>query len=69
MQTRKISLIVSVLVLIGLMAGCAAPAGTGTTGAAEPAATEAVAAEPAGPFEPMFMAAENGDYDGVVKHM
>jgi ABC-type transport system substrate-binding protein len=69
MQSRKISLIVSVLVLIGLLAGCAAPAGTGTTGAAEPAATEAVAAEPAGPFEPLVMAAENCDYGGVFKSM
>ena len=69
MQTRKISLIVSVLVLIGLLAGCAAPAGTGTTAPAEPAATEAVAAEPAGPFEPMVYAAENCDYGGVFKSM
>ena len=69
MQTRKISLIVSVLVLIGLLAGCAAPAGTGTTAPAEPVATEAVAAEPAGPFEPMVYAAENCDYGGVFKSM
>ncbi len=69
MQTRKISLIISVLMIIGLLAGCAAPAGTGTTGAAEPAATEAAAAEPAGPFEPMVYAAENCDYGGVFKSM
>jgi len=69
MQTRKISLIISVLMIIGLLAGCAAPAGTGTTGAAEPVATEPAAAEPAGPFEPLVYAAENCDYGGVFKSM
>jgi peptide/nickel transport system substrate-binding protein len=69
MQTRKISLIISVLMIIGLLAGCAAPAGTGTTAAEEPVATEAAVAEPAGPFEPLVMAAENCDYGGVFKSM
>lgn len=69
MQTRKITLVLSVLVLIGLLAGCAAPAGTGTTAPAEPVATDAAAAEPAGPFEPMVYAAENCDYGGVFKSM
>lgn len=69
MQTRKISLIMSILVLLGLLAGCAAPAAE--TGAAPqapaPQAAAPQAAAPAGPFEPMAMSAENCDYGGLFK--
>jgi ABC-type transport system substrate-binding protein len=65
MQMRKISLILSILVLIGLLAGCAAPAAD--TGATAPEAAAPEAAAPAGPFEPMVMSAENCDYGGLFK--
>ena len=61
MHQRKISLWVSLLVLLGLLAGCAAPVDTAAV-ATEPAAEEAA---PVGPFEPMSMAAENCDYGGL----
>ncbi|MFN3334717.1 MAG: ABC transporter substrate-binding protein, partial [Caldilinea sp.] len=64
MHTRKLSLVVSILVLIGLLAGCAAPAVD--TGAAPQAPAPQVAA-PAGPFEPMAMSAESCDYGGLFK--
>jgi len=63
MHQRKISLWVSLLVLLGLLAGCAAPVDTAAV-ATEPAAEEAA---PVGPFEPMSMAAENCDYGGLFK--
>lgn len=69
MQMRKISLTVTILMLLGLLAGCAAPAGTGTTAPAEQPAAEQPAAAPSGPFEPMVYAAENCDYGGVFKSM
>lgn len=61
---RRLSLMLSVVLILGLIVGgCAAPAGP--TGPAEaPQATEAVAEAPAGPFEPMVYAAENCDYGG-----
>jgi len=64
MQARKISLILSILVLIGLLASCAAPGDSGTAPQAEPAAPVAA---PSGPFEPMVMSAENCDYGGLFK--
>lgn len=68
MQTRKISLILSILVLIGLLSGCAAPAADTGAAAPEAAAPEAAAPEAAaGPFEPMSMSAENCDYGGLFK--
>ena len=73
MRSRKLSLLLSAVMLIGLIAGCAAPAATtGSTAAEEPAATveatEAAAeAAPAGPFEPMSYAADNCDYGGEFK--
>lgn len=68
MHMRKISLILSILVLISLLAGCAAPAAAPST-APEAAAPEAAVPEaaPAGPFEPMAMSAESCDYGGLFK--
>ncbi|MCO5210919.1 MAG: ABC transporter substrate-binding protein [Caldilinea sp.] len=67
-MTRKLTLLLSVMLILGLvLGGCAAPAGTtGTTAEQPEAATEAA---PAGPFEPMVMAAENCDYGGEFKSM
>jgi ABC-type transport system substrate-binding protein len=70
MRSRKLSLFLSAVLLISLIAGCAAPAAdTGAGAAEEPAATEEAVAEaaPAGPFEPMSFAAENCDYGGEFK--
>jgi peptide/nickel transport system substrate-binding protein len=69
MRSRKLSLLLTALLLIGLFAGCAAPAADTGTAAEEPAAAEttteaAAEAAPAGPFEPMSYAAENCDYGG-----
>lgn len=69
-MTRKLSLLLSVMLILGLvLGGCAAPAGTtGTTAEQPEAATEAAPeAAPAGPFEPMVMAAESCDYGGLFK--
>jgi len=69
-MTRKLTLLLSVMLILGLvLGGCAAPAGTtGTTAEQPEAATEAAPeAAPAGPFEPMVMAAENCDYGGLFK--
>ncbi len=69
-MTRKLSLLLSVMLVLGLvLGGCAAPAGTtGTTAEQPEAATEAAPeAAPAGPFEPMVMAAESCDYGGLFK--
>jgi len=58
------------MLILGLVVGgCAAPAGTtGTTAEQPEAATEAAPeAAPAGPFEPMVMAAESCDYGGLFK--
>lgn len=70
-MTRKLSLLLSVMLILGLvLGGCAAPAGTGTTAEQPEAATEAAPeAAPAGPFEPMVMAAESCDYGGLFKSM
>ena len=67
-MTRKLTLLLSVMLILGLvLGGCAAPAGTtGTTAEQPEAATEAA---PAGPFEPMVMAAENCDYGGEFLSM
>jgi ABC-type transport system substrate-binding protein len=70
MRSRKLSLLLSAVLLIGLIAGCAAPAANpGAPAAEEPAATAEAAAEaaPAGPFEPMSYAADNCDYGGEFK--
>jgi peptide/nickel transport system substrate-binding protein len=72
MRSRKLALLLSVVMLVGLIAGCAAPAAPASAPAAEPAtataeATEAAAAAPAGPFEPMSLAADNCDYGGEFK--
>ncbi len=69
MRSRKLSLLLSAVLLIGLIAGCAAPAATTGPATGEGAATEAAATEaaPAGPFEPMSYAAENCDYGGEFK--
>ena len=68
---RKLSLLLSVVLVLGLfVGGCAAPAATTGTTAEQPAATTeapAEAAAPAGPFEPMVVAAENCDYGGEFK--
>jgi ABC-type transport system substrate-binding protein len=74
MRSRKLSLFLSALLLIGLLAGCAAPAAdTGATAgeevAATEAATEAAEAAPAGPFEPMVVAAPDCEYGGEFKSM
>lgn len=74
MRSRKLSLILSAVLLISLLAGCAAPAATtGSTGAEEPAAadtaTEAAEAAPAGPFEPMVFTAPDCEYGGEFKSM
>jgi ABC-type transport system substrate-binding protein len=74
MRSRKLSLILSAVLLISLLAGCAAPAATtGSTGAEEPAAseaaTEAAEAAPAGPFEPLVVAAPDCEYGGEFKSM
>ena len=70
-MTRKLTLLLSVMLILGLvLGGCAAPAGTGTTAEQPEAATEAAPeAAPAGPFEPMVMAAENCDYGGEFLSM
>ena len=62
-MTRKLMFLLSMMLILGLVVGgCAAPAGTTGTVAEQPeAATEAA---PAGPFEPMAMAAESCDYGG-----
>ncbi|HHY57226.1 MAG TPA: peptide ABC transporter substrate-binding protein, partial [Chloroflexi bacterium] len=65
---RKSIFLLSVALILALViGGCVAPAGPGA--APEPAATQAAPAEaaPAGPFEPMSMAAENCDYGGLFK--
>jgi len=73
MRSRKLALLLSVVMLVGLIAGCAAPAAPASAPAAEQAtataeATEAAAeAAPAGPFEPMSLAADNCDYGGEFK--
>ena len=73
MRSRKLALLLSVVMLVGLIAGCAAPAAPASAPAAEqPAATAeatAAAAEaaPAGPFEPMSLAADSCDYGGEFK--
>lgn len=72
MRSRKLSLFLSAVLLISLLAGCAAPAATtGSTAAEEPAATEAASeaaeAAPAGPFEPMSVAAPDCEYGGGFK--
>ena len=73
MRSRKLALLLSVVMLVGLIAGCAAPAAPASAPAAEPAtataeATEAAAeAAPAGPFEPMSLAADSCDYGGEFK--
>jgi len=73
MRSRKLSLLLSAVLLIGLIAGCAAPAATtGSTATEEPAATAeateaTAAAAPAGPFEPTTYAADNCDYGGEFK--
>lgn len=75
MRSRKLALLLSVVMLVGLIAGCAAPAAPASAPAAEqPAATaeatEAAAeAAPAGPFEPLSYAADNCDYGGEFKSM
>ena len=69
-MTRKLMLLLSMMLILGLVVGgCAAPAGTtGTTAEQPEAATEAAPeAAPAGPFEPMVMAAESCDYGGLFK--
>lgn len=66
---RKSIFLLSVVLILGLViGGCAAPAGPGAA-PDQPVATEAAPAEaaPAGPFEPMSMAAENCDYGGLFK--
>ena len=67
MKTQKFALLLSIVMLLGILAGCAAPA----PGAAPaPAATEAPAAEvaaPAGPFEPMALEAPDCEYGGEFK--
>ena len=72
MRSRKLSLFLSAVLLISLLAGCAAPAAnTGATAgqeaAATEAATEAAEAAPAGPFEPMSLAAPDCEYGGEFK--
>ncbi len=72
MRSRKLSLFLSAVLLISLFAGCAAPAAnTGATAgqeaAATEAATEAAEAAPAGPFEPMSLAAPDCEYGGEFK--
>ena len=73
MRSRKLALLLSVVMLVGLIAGCAAPAAPAGAPAAEQAtataeATEAAAeAAPAGPFEPMSLAADSCDYGGEFK--
>ncbi len=73
MRSRKLALLLSVVMLVGLIAGCAAPAApAGAPAAEQPAATAeattaAAEAAPAGPFEPMSLAAENCDYGGEFK--
>jgi peptide/nickel transport system substrate-binding protein len=73
MRSRKLALLLSVVMLVGLIAGCAAPAAPASAPAVEqPAATaeatEAAAeAAPAGPFEPMSLAADSCDYGGEFK--
>lgn len=72
MRSRKLSLFLSAAMLISLLAGCAAPAATtGSTAAEQTAApeatTEAAQAAPAGPFEPTSLAAESCDYGGEFK--
>jgi ABC-type transport system substrate-binding protein len=69
MRSRKLSLWLSAVLLIGLLAGCAAPAAnTGAPPAEEAAATEAAAeAAPAGPFEPLSLSAPDCEYGGVFK--
>ena len=65
MKSRRIALLMSVVLLLGILAGCGAPAApTGSETAAE--ATEAPAAEApaATPFSPMAVSAENCDYGG-----
>ncbi len=62
---RKVTLWLSVLVLLGLVvAGCGAPAGTTGTTAEEPAAAATEAAVEAGPFEPMAVSAPDCEYGG-----
>ena len=72
MRSRKLSLFLSAVLLISLFAGCAAPAAntgatTGQEAAATEAATEAAEAAPAGPFEPMSLAAPDCEYGGEFK--
>ncbi len=69
MRSRKLSLWLSAVLLVSLLAGCAAPAAnTGAPAAEEPAATEAAAeAAPAGPFEPLSLAAPDCEYGGEFK--
>ena len=75
MRSRKLALLLSVVMLVGLIAGCAAPAAPASAPAAEqPAATaeatEAAAeAAPAGPFEPLSYATDNCEYGGEFKSM
>ncbi|MBK8051381.1 MAG: peptide ABC transporter substrate-binding protein [Anaerolineales bacterium] len=67
---RKLSLLVSVAVVLSMiLTACAAPTGTTAPTAAEPAATEAAAeaAAPAGPFEPMAVSAPDCEYGGIFK--
>ena len=62
-MTRKLMFLLSMMLILGLVVGgCAAPAGTTGTVAEQPEAATEVA--PAGPFEPMAMAAESCDYGG-----
>ncbi len=63
MKSRSLALIVSAVLLLGILAGCAGPAPTGSEPAAD--ATEEPAAE--APFAPMSVAAENCDYGGKIE--
>ena len=66
MKSKQFALILSVVLLLGVLAGCAGPAPTGSEPAAD--ATEAPAEEMAEPveFAPMSVAAENCDYGGKI---
>ena len=65
MKSRRIALLMSVVLLLGILAGCGAPAApTGSETAAEATEAPAEEAPAATPFSPMAVSAENCDYGG-----
>lgn len=65
MRSRRVALLMSVVLLLGILAGCGAPAApTGSEPAADAPAAPAEEAPAATPFSPMAVSAENCDYGG-----